>query len=155
MPKTNFQRVVFTMIMVFCMVYSMTVYTLSLQTGGLNYSVLALAIKEMWVEYIVVFILIFFFITKTSVRAAHRLIDKKKDSPILMTVAIQSVTVMLIVPMITLFATFFHQGFTGSWLIQWISTAAVCFPAAYFLQIFLIGPFVRHLFRFLFRKQLA
>ena len=59
MPKTKFQSVVFTAIMVFCMVYCMTVYTISLELGALSRQVFALAIREKWVEYVVVFALIF------------------------------------------------------------------------------------------------
>lgn len=155
MPKTKLQSIVFTMIMVFFMVYCMTVYTLSLGIGRLTYGVFLTALKEMWAEYAVVFCLIFFFITRNAVKAAGRIIDPAKNSPIIMTITIQSLTVVMIVPLITLFATFFHNGFTGGWLTQWIMTAAVCFPAAYCLQVFFVGPLVRFLFRTLFRKQLA
>lgn len=36
MPKTKFQSFIFTLMMVFCMVYCMTVYTVSLNSGGLS-----------------------------------------------------------------------------------------------------------------------
>ena len=39
MPKTKFQSIIFTGLMVFVMVYCMTVYTISLQSGALNYYV--------------------------------------------------------------------------------------------------------------------
>lgn len=68
MPKTKFQSIVFTAIMVFCMVFCMTVYTISMKFGGLSYKVFALAIQEMWVEYVVVFVLIFFMITRLAQR---------------------------------------------------------------------------------------
>ncbi len=66
MPKTKFQSIVFTAIMVFCMVYCMTVYNITLKFGTLRYQVLHLALKEMWLEYVVVFCLIFFVITETA-----------------------------------------------------------------------------------------
>lgn len=72
MPKTKFQSLIFTLIMVFCMVFSMTVYTISLNTGGLSYGVFMQAIKEMWLEYIIVFVLIFFFITRLAMRLSFR-----------------------------------------------------------------------------------
>ena len=55
MPKTKFQSIIFTGLMVFVMVYCMTVYTISLKSGALNYYVFYLAVKEMWLEYLVVF----------------------------------------------------------------------------------------------------
>ena len=140
MPKTKFQSVVFTLMMVFSMVYCMSVYTISLGQGGLSYHVFLTALQEMWVEYVIVFLLIFFLITKTALKLAGKLIDPTKNSPILTTVAIQSLTVMMIVPLITLFATFLHSGFTGRWFTQWITTAVLCFPVAYCLQVFYVGP---------------
>ena len=64
MPKTKFQSIIFTLIMVFFMVFSMTCYTISLNMGSLTPQVFSMAIREMWVEYVVVFCLIFFLITK-------------------------------------------------------------------------------------------
>ena len=66
MPKTKVQSIVFTALMVFCMVYCMTVYTVSMKLGSLSYAVLAMALKEMWVEYLIVFLLIFFIIAKLA-----------------------------------------------------------------------------------------
>lgn len=39
MPKTKFQGFIFTIMMVFAMVYVMTVYNISMETGGLTNSV--------------------------------------------------------------------------------------------------------------------
>lgn len=154
MPKTKFQSVVFTLMMVFCMVYCMTCYTVAIGMGGLNNQVFLIAIKEMWIEYVVVFILIFFVITKLAQKLAFRIVTPGKDKPIFVILSIQSFTVCLIVPVITLFATFLHHGFNASWFSQWIQTWVLCFPMAYFLQIFFVGPFVRLLFRTIFKKQL-
>lgn len=153
MPKTKFQSLIFTLIMVFCMVFSMTVYTISLNTGGLSYGVFMQAIKEMWLEYIIVFVLIFFFITRLAMRLSFRIVDPAKENPIMVTIAIQSFTVMLIVPTITLIATFIHWGFTSDWFTRWLETCVKCFPCAYCLQIFFIGPLVRKIFRTIFQTE--
>ena len=150
MPKTKFQSVVFTAMMVFCMVFSMTVYTVALNAGGLGYWTFAAAITEMWVEYAIVFVVIFFFISPTALKLARRYVSPENNSPLLTTVATQSFTVLMIVPVITLVATFLHGGFTAAWLVDWLTTLATCLPAAFFLQVFYIGPFVRFLFRHLF-----
>lgn len=154
MPKTKFQRIIFTAMMVFCMVFCMTCYTIALKLGGLSYQVFCLAIKEMWVEYFVVFLLIFFVITKAAQKLTYRILTPGADKPIFVTIAIQCFTVCLIVPLITLFATFFHNGFTADWLVQWIELAFLCFPVALCLQVFFIGPFVRLIFRNIFKRQL-
>lgn len=155
MPETKFQSVVFTLIMVFCMVFCMTAYTISLNTGGVTNQVFLTALREMWIEYIIVFLLIFFVVTKTAQRLALRIVSPKEDKPIFVIVSIQAITVTLIVPCITLIATFLHHGFTADWFAQWIQTAVQCFPMALCLQIFFVGPFVRRIFRILFRSQLC
>lgn len=154
MPKTKFQSIVFTMMMVFCMVFCMTVYTVAIGMGGLEYSVFLIAIREMWLEYAIVFVLIFFAITKIAQKLAFRTVNPKENNPIFVMIAIQSFTVMCIVPVITLIATFLHNGFTVDWFTQWIITAVLCFPVAYCLQMFFIGPLVRFLFRKIFANQL-
>ena len=151
MPKTRFQSIVFTAIMVFFMVYCMTVYTISMKFGGLTYKVFALAIQEMWVEYVVVYLMIFFVITRVAQRLALRIITPGIDKPIFMILAVQSFTVSMIVPSITLFAIFFHNGFTANWFPQWIQLACQCFPVALCLQVFLVGPLVRLIFRTIFQ----
>ena len=147
MPKTKKQQLFFTVLMVFCMVFCMTVYTKALGAGTLNGQIFSDSIQEMWIEYIIVFLLIFFVITKFSIKSASQLINPKKDNPLFFTLCVQSITVMCIVPSITLIATFLHNGVTSEWFFLWIKTAVLCFPMAYFLQIFWVGPFVRFIFR--------
>ena len=154
MPKTKFQSFIFSLMMVFCMVYVMTCYNIACNMGGLTYQVFGIAIREMWIEYVIVFVLIFFVITKTAQKLAFRLFTPGQDKPIFIILAIQCFTVCLIVPSITLIATFLHHGFTSEWFTQWITLAFRCFPAAFCLQVFFIGPFVRMLFRLIFSKQL-
>ena len=152
MPQTKLQSIVFTAIMVFCMVFCMTAYNLALNAGGLTYGIFALAIKKMWIEYVIVFLLIFFVITKAAKKLMLRILTPGIDKPIFVVLAIQSFTVVCIVPIITLIATFIHNGITVNWFVQWITTMIICFPMAYFLQIFLVGPFVRLVFRVIFKK---
>lgn len=147
MPKTKFQSVIFTAMMVFVMVYIMTVYTISLKTGALSYQVFYLAIKEMWLEYLVVFCLIFFVITNTAKKLAFRIIEPGSTQPVFMILAIQCFTVCQIVPVITLFATLVHNGITANWFCQWIQLAVTCFPMALCIQVFFAGPLVRLIFR--------
>lgn len=154
MPKTKVQSVVFTAMMVFCMVFCMTCYTIALKFGNLSYQVFYLSIKEMWVEFAVVFLLIFFVITKVAQKLAFRIFTLEVDKPIFITLAMQCFTVCLIVPSITLFATFFHNGLTSDWFVEWVKLMFLCFPTALCLQLFLVGPFVRMIFRAIFRKQL-
>lgn len=153
MPKTKFQSVIFTMLMVFAMVYCMTVYTIALKFGGLQYQVFYLAIKEMWLEYVVVFCLIFFVITNTAKKLAFRMIKPGSMQPIFTILSIQCFTVCQIVPVITLFATLVHNGISQNWFCQWIQLAVMCFPMALCLQVFFVGPLVRLIFRTVFERN--
>ncbi len=148
MPKTKLQSVFFTALMVFCMVYCMTLYSIALKTGSLTYDLFGLALKEMWIEYVIVYILAFFAVSPLAMKLAFRLVNPKEDKPIFVTLSIQVMTVCLMVPTITLIVTFIHNGFTSAWFNQWLVTWVKSFPVALCLQLFLIGPFVRHLFSF-------
>ncbi len=155
MPRTKLQDYVFTFIMVFFMVFCMTVYSISLQMGGFGTSILGMAIREMWLEYVIVFIIAHFFVSKSAVVLAKRIIDPAKSQPIFFMLAVQSFMVCQMVPLITLIATFLHGGAAGDWFGTWIQQVALCFPVAFCLQIFYVGPLVRLIFRTIFKKQLA
>lgn len=150
MPKTKFQGFIFTAIMVFFMVFCMTVYTLTLSGGGLDYSTFLTAIKEMWLEYVIVFLLEFFFITDLARKLALRIIDPEKDNPFFMILAVRSFTVLFTVPTVTLIASLIHGGFTSDIITRWLTLAVQCFPMAFFFQIFIAGPLVRFIFRKIF-----
>lgn len=153
MPKTKFQSVVFTLIMVFCMVFCMTVFTVADKCGGLSGDVFAAAIKEMWIEYVIVFLLVFLVVTRLAVKLAGRLFAPSEVKPIFNILAVQCFTVCMVVPTITLIAVFLHNGFTADWFFSWITLAAKCFPVALCLQIFFVGPLVRFIFRHIFAEK--
>lgn len=136
------------------MVYCMTVYTVALKFGWLSYQVFSLAIKEMWLEYIVVFCLIFFLITNTAKNWHLESLIQLIPSQYFLVLAIQCFTVCQIVPVITLFATLEHNGISSQWFCQWIQLAVICFPMALCLQVFFVGPLVRLIFRTIFKNQL-
>ena len=152
MPKTKFQSVVFTMRTVFFMVYCMTVFTITDKLGELKYSTFLTALKEMWIEYVIVFVLIFFIISGLARKLALKVFDSETDKPILNILAVQCFTVCLIVPTITLIAVFIHNGATAEWFVQWITLAVKCFPTALCLQVFWVGPLSRFIFRKIFVK---
>ena len=95
-----------------------------------------------------------FVIIEATKKLRFRIIRPGADKSIFVILAMQSFTVCLIVPVITLFATFFHNRFTSEWFSQWLQTAILCFPMAFFTQVFCMGAFVRLIFRTIFKKQL-
>lgn len=150
MPKTRFQSFIFSIMMVFIMVFSMTAYTLSLKLGMLNTNILILALKEMWLEYVIVFCLIFFIVSHNSKKLAFKTFHPNNYHPVITRSAIQCFTVCQIVPIITLFARIVHNGFRNDWLFQWLKLAVICFPMALCLQLFIAGPVVRFIFNKIF-----
>lgn len=153
MPSTKFESVVFTLIMVFCMVFCMTSYSIYLNVGELNDDVFSSAIKGMWLEYVIVFMLAFFVVTNLAKKLTFRILNPKEDNGIHIMLAMQCFTVAIMVPTVTLIATFIHGGITQDWFYTWIKTAFRSFPVALVLQVLYIGPLVRLIFRSIFRRK--
>ncbi len=135
--------------------HRMTCYTVSFNLGGFSYLVMALAIREMWVEYVVVFLLIYFLISNLARKLTFHIINPKEVPGVVVILGMQTFTVALIVPIITLFATFLHGGATADWFTNWLALWVKCLPMAFFLQVLYVGPLVRLIFRTIFKKQLA
>ena len=114
--------------------------------------VLLLALQEIRLEYIVVFCAIFFVISPNAQKLTFKTIDPTKAKPLSIILMIQCFTVCQIVPVITLFATLVHNGISINWFNQCIQLILMCFPFALFMQIFIIGPFVRFIFRSVVRN---
>ena len=64
MPKNKFQEVIFTIIMVFFMVYAMICYNISLNIGGMSNEVFLSAFHELVIMGPIAFILDFFIVSK-------------------------------------------------------------------------------------------
>ena len=69
MPKNKFQEVIFTIIMVFFMVYAMICYNIALNVGGMNNQVFLNAFHELVIMGPIAFILDFFLIVYTLSRS--------------------------------------------------------------------------------------
>lgn len=60
MPKTTGQSIFFTAITAWMMVYIMTVYNTVLASGEFTNAIFLVALKSIWVEYIIIFLLALF-----------------------------------------------------------------------------------------------
>ena len=63
MPKNKFQEVIFTIIMVFFMVYAMICYNIALNIGGMSNEVFLAAFHELVIMGPIAFILDFFIVS--------------------------------------------------------------------------------------------
>ena len=153
MPKTKFQEVVFTILMVFVMVYAMICYNISLNIGGMTNAVFLMAFHELVIMGPAAFVLDFFFFGSLSKKLAFRVVNPCQDRPIFVILAISSLTVCLMCPSMSLIATLLFKNAGSQFVAVWLQTTAMNFPMAFFWQIFFAGPLVRAMFSQLFREK--
>ncbi len=154
MPKTKFQNIIFTLLMAFVMVYAMVCYNIAWNVGGMQNRVFVMALEEIVIMWPVAFFLEFFVVEHLSQKLAFRLVTPGRDKPIFILLAISSMIVCLMCPIMSLIATILFQNPGSELVAVWLQTAAVNFPMALCWQIFFAGPLVRLIFRTTFRKQL-
>ena len=95
MPKTKLQEIVFTILMVFVMVYAMICYNIALNMGGMSNVVFLNAFHELIIMGPLAFILDFFLYGSLSKKLAFRIVTPGMDKPIMLILAISSITVCL------------------------------------------------------------
>ena len=104
MPKTLFQRIVFTIIMATIMVYGMVVYNVALNTGGVTNQTFLLALHELPIMVPVAFVLEFFVVEKLATRLAFTFM-RPTDRPQFITYAISLMIICIMCPIMSLVAT--------------------------------------------------
>ena len=153
MPKTKFQEVIFTILMVFAMGYAMICYNIALNIGGLDGSVFLSAFHELVIMAPAAFILDFFFVGNIAKKTAFRIVDPSKENPFHLILAISAVSVVWMCPLMSLGATIFFKDPGANLTAVWPQTEALNFPIAFFWQICYAGPFVRFIFKLIFSGE--
>lgn len=155
MPKNKFQEVVFTVIMVFFMVYAMICYNISLNIGGMKNEVFLSAFHELVIMGPIAFILDFFIVGKIAKAKAFRMVNIEKDNPFHLVLAISFVSVIFMCPLMSLAATILFKNAGSEIIAVWLETTVKNFPMALCWQIFFAGPIVRAVFGAIFREKKA
>ena len=150
MPKNKFQDVVFTAIMATVMVYGMVVYNVALNMGKVTEATFLAAVHELPVMVPVAFILEFFVVGRIA-RGLAFTVMKPDDRPQFITYAISICICCIMCPIMSLVATILFKE--TKTLGTWIQTWAMNFPMAICYQMFYCGPFVRLIFRTIFRNE--
>lgn len=93
-----------------------------------------------------------------SFRLAMKCFDPKTTHPVIFESAIICATVALMCPAMSFIAAFlyypYYEGFRMIHLLaNWLKLVCFNFPFAFFTQLFFIQPFVRTLFKLLFRRK--
>ena len=152
MPKNKFQDVIFTIMMVFVMVYAMVCYNIALNMGGMQNEVFLHAFAELPIMCPVAFILDFFIVGKIAKKTAFRIVNPEKENPFHLVLAISAVSVAWMCPLMSLAATLFFKNAGSQFVAVWLQTTVFNFPMAFFWQIFFAGPLVRRLFGVIFKN---
>ena len=153
MPKNKFQEVVFTVIMVFFMVYAMICYNISLNIGGMKNEVFLSAFHELVIMGPIAFILDFFIVGKIAKAKAFKMVNIEKDNPFHLVLAISFVSVIFMCPLMSLAATILFKNAGSEIIAVWLETTVKNFPMALCWQIFFAGPIVRAVFGAIFREK--
>lgn len=150
MPKTLFQNIVFTIIMALLMVYGMICYNVALARGGVENITFLLALHELLIMAPIAFILEFFVVEKLAVRLAFTFM-RPTDRPQFITYATSLMIVCIMCPVMSLIATVLFKEQPS--FAVWVQTWGMNLPCALLWQLCYCGPFVRLVFRTLFRQK--
>jgi len=152
MPTNLFQRVVFTFFTVAISVVFFVFYNQALQQGAMTNRVFWGSGRELLMEFPLAFACQFFIAGPLSMKLASRIVSPSVDHPRLIVLTITFMTIALMCPLMSFVSTVLYKGFGPELFAQWFQAMFFNFPLAVFSQFFFIGPFVRLIFRGLFRK---
>ena len=153
MPKSLGQEILFTILMVFVMVYAMICYNIALATGGMTNSVFLLAFHELPIMAPVAFVLDFFIVGPIAKKITFAKFNAEITNPVFIILSISICSIWLMCPLMSLTATIlFKGGFQKEMVSIWLQTTALNYPMATFWQLLFAGPLVRKIFGLIFRK---
>lgn len=155
MPKNKFQETIFTLMMVIVMVYAMICYNIALNTGSFTEHIFLDAFHELIIMGPIAFILDFFLVGRMATKTALKIAEPQKNGTFSLILAISAVSVAWMCPLMSLAATILFKSPGKNIVSVWLQTTLLNFPVAFFWQIFYAGPFVRFLFRHIFKEQNA
>jgi hypothetical protein len=151
MPRTRGESIFFTAITAWMMVYVMTLYNTVLATGSFTNLTFLIALKGMWVEYIIIALIAFFISSHLAKMCAFRVVQPG-DRPIFIIFSIQTFTVVWQVAFASILGVYHGYGFTANFIPDYLMTYCKNFIMAFPLQLIIVGPLARFIFRSIFIK---
>lgn len=154
MPKSLFQEIIFTIIMVFFMVYALICYNMTLAIGDFTNSVMLNAFKELVIMGPIAMLLDMLVAGPLAKKFTFRIFNPAETKPIFIILSISVFSVIFMCPMMSLVATIlFKGGLLQSEIVSiWIKTTILNFPMAFFWQLCFAGPVVRRIFALIFGR---
>ena len=154
MPKSLGQEILFTILMVFVMVYAMVCYNIALAMGGLSNSVFLLAFHELPIMMPLAFVLDFVIVGPIAKKITFSRFKPEEANPVFIILSISICSVWLMCPLMSSAATIlFKGGFQKEMLSIWLQTTAFNYPMAAFWQLLAAGPLVRAIFALMFKNK--
>ena len=151
MPKTKFESIIFTAVTAWLMVYIMTLYNTVLVSGSFVNATFLTALKGMWMEFVIIFLCAYFISSRVAKHFAFRVV-KPGDRPILIILTIQTFTVISQVTLASILGVWHGYGFTSQFIPNYLTVYCRNFIMALPVQLLLVGPAARALFRLMFRR---
>ena len=137
------------------MVYAMICYNIALNIGGMSNEVFLSAFHELVIMGPAAFVLDFFIVGNLAKKKAFQIVRIGQDNPFHLVLAISVVAVIWMCPLMSLVATLLFKNAGSQIIAVWLETTVLNFPMAFCWQLFFAGPFVRFLFRNIFREKEA
>lgn len=134
------------------MVYVMTLYNTVLTTGNFTNTTFLTALKGMWIEYIIIALLAYFVSDHLAKICAFRVVQPG-DRPVFIIFTIQIFTVIWQVAFASVLGVYHGCGFTDNFVPDYLTTYCKNFIMALPLQLIIVGPLARLIFRKLFIKN--
>lgn len=181
MPKNQFQRMIFALITVIITVHAYVFYSLYVINGetlisitGANSVLNAIKAQDgvymfgkmmpIWavvlIEFCFAYLLECTMGSPCSFKLACNVFDIKKTNPVIFETTIICATVGLMCPAMSFIAAWLYYPYYNDFsiitlLANWLKLICYNFPFALFTQLFFIQPFVRTIFKLIFRKNKA
>lgn len=152
MPKTKSESIIFTAVTAWIMVYIMTLYNTVLAMGSFTNTTFLIALKGMWIEFIIIFLCAYFISGHIAKYFAFRVVQPD-DRPIVIIFAIQIFTVVSQVALASILGVYHGFGFTSQFIPNYLTTYCKNFIMALPVQLFIAGPIARLIFRTIFRRN--
>ncbi len=180
MPRNQFQRMFFAFVTVLVTVHAYVFYSLYVVNGNTlmtinNASGVIEAINKqggvyvigqympIWfvivLEFVLAYVLECVMGSPCSFKLACRVFDPRKNHPMIFETAIICATVGLMCPAMSFIAAIIYYPYYAGFniitlLANWLKLVCFNFPFAYFTQLFFIQPFVRTVFKLVFKKDI-
>ncbi|WP_321371475.1 DUF2798 domain-containing protein [uncultured Draconibacterium sp.] len=153
MGETKLQKNIFTLMMCFGMVFGMTLYNIILH-NGFSAGVFTLMFKEIWLVFIIAFLLDFFVVGPIAKKQVFRIV-KPDTNKIKIILCLASTMVVSMVLLMSVFGSVLMEGFTLNALKIYPETVLLNFVAALPLNLLIVSPVVRTLFVKIFPPEVA